>query len=819
MHLYDFKALSPLDDGDVRLLKLHPGSWNADLEGNLVQRSILPLKQARTKHWGNRSLVIHNPEPYDALSYHWGPDWNSEDEARYIKILVQSEVYIIRIRPNLFHALRQLRSLSDTPLYLWVDALCINQDDGHEKSQQIQRMYLIFNKARQVRIWLGEGSKTSSKAIKFVQKCLNLDDFDHLVKATPTSEHWAALSTLMRRPWFNRRWIIQEISLARDATLHCGGDSLPWRDFADCVSLFYHKRQELKRLFRESPRFNNHPDYLGDLTELGAVRLVYASDYLFRKSEDGQITERLLSLEALVSSLTTFEASDPHDTVYAILWLAKDARPYAPSEKDSSSSPRDRARPPMPISPKPASPEEETSPSIAGKISHIDHNFFQQSRAQTQSSEGLQESSEGIQSAVKDTEDIVTRTRDMKRQLFLEVAKLKAADAQSERDWAEDEQLQSPQSPITQSNRHRSLSVRDQELLIKTKVISRLLRLSKRNCITVDYKRPIFDVCKEFLKFVIDRSRSLDILCRPWAPTNIDTPLPSWISQMDNNPFGISQQGVHRRVNADPLVGKPGYETSTYKAAYTSSARIRNLHITGRSLIARGFVLDRIKEKMPTATSGIIPHEWTTGGGWTDTTDYPPDRFWRTLVGNRDQYSQRPPSHWKRVCRDAFQRRPQRGDLNTSEAIMYQCPSAVREYLERVQCVVWSRRLILLEESKDLLGIAPKAAKKGDEICILYGCSVPVVLRKYINGVPARKHARCDCWHHGCRCSNCSTNAATSLQRVNSSGVKVETLAVQGNADVYYEFIGECYIHGMMDGEAFGSRKGDKAHQQWFELR
>ncbi|KAF2237705.1 HET-domain-containing protein [Viridothelium virens] len=736
MQAYNFRELSPLDDGDVRLLKLHCGPRDAELEGNLVQRCLLPQKKVKTKRLGSQIVAIPSPESYDALSYTWGDDWPKGQE-KHIKILVQSEVYIIRIRKNLFHALQQLRDESKS-IYLWVDALCINQENGDEKSQQIQRMYLIYNKADQVRVWLGEEDNKSSEAIKFVTKCLNLDDFDRLVQATPTSGSWDALSTLMRRPWFNRRWIIQEISLARDATLHCGKETLPWRDFADCVSLLYHKRQDLKRLFRESPTFSNHPDYLGELTELGAIRLVYASDNLFRKSEHGEITDRLLSLEALMSSLTAFDASDPHDIVYAILWLAKDAKPYTTRERSpisfgprqSYESPTDEIRSPITPLLKRVTWEENATPLTMDGPSRIDYNFFQlPDMRKTQSPPSSPKSRDEVQPAVKDTE-------------------------------------------------------KGKERLAKTQVVS--------SRIIVDYNADIFEVCSEFLKFVFDRSHSLDILCRPWAPN--EPKLPSWIPQLANKPFGISQHGVHRRVNADPLVGTPGYSVVTYKASNATLAR--ELRMRDKKLFVKGFVLDRIKEKSATATGGIIPCEWTDIGGWKTLDDYPPERFWRTLVGNRDLHSQRPPSHWKRVCREAFQRRPHRGDLNTTEAVMYDCPSAVREYLERVQCVVWSRRLILLGEQEDSLGLAPRTAKKGDEICILFGCSVPVVLRKYIDGVPARKYRKND-----------------------SNRGKNESRVDRNEPEVYYEFIGECYVHGMMDGEAFEVRKVDKSRHQEFELR
>ncbi|KAK4548280.1 hypothetical protein LTR36_010150 [Oleoguttula mirabilis] len=44
-------------------------------------------------------------------------------------------------------------------------------------------------------------------------------------------------------------------------------------------------------------------------------------------SERGEIVEHLFTPEALMSSMSAFEASDPHDILYAVLWLANDAEP------------------------------------------------------------------------------------------------------------------------------------------------------------------------------------------------------------------------------------------------------------------------------------------------------------------------------------------------------------------------------------------------------------------------------------------------------------------------------------------------------------
>lgn len=178
-------------------------------------------------------------------------------------------------------------------------------------------------------MWLGVEGDDSAEAIDFIKQCVDFDNFDQLVRDSFASRKWAALSALIRRPWFQRRWIIQEIALAQEAVIYCGSHFVSWRDFADVMSLFATKIYEIRQLFRESTAFRNHPDYLGDLTELSAIRLVYAADNMFRKSENGTIMEKLFSLETLMSSLSAFDASDPHDIVYAVLSLAKDATPVS----------------------------------------------------------------------------------------------------------------------------------------------------------------------------------------------------------------------------------------------------------------------------------------------------------------------------------------------------------------------------------------------------------------------------------------------------------------------------------------------------------
>lgn len=57
---------------------------------------------------------------------------------------------------ELFRALKHLRE-KDVPLRIWIDALCINQNDIQEQTEHVQVMGYIYKNATLVRIWLGDG--------------------------------------------------------------------------------------------------------------------------------------------------------------------------------------------------------------------------------------------------------------------------------------------------------------------------------------------------------------------------------------------------------------------------------------------------------------------------------------------------------------------------------------------------------------------------------------------------------------------------------------------------------------------------------------
>jgi hypothetical protein len=90
---------------------------------------------------------------FDALSYSWGMSSNGDDRPN---LEIFPNGYSKAITRNLHEASLRLRHACESKR-MWIDAVCINQNDQREESTQFIRMRDIHATARQVFIWLGEG--------------------------------------------------------------------------------------------------------------------------------------------------------------------------------------------------------------------------------------------------------------------------------------------------------------------------------------------------------------------------------------------------------------------------------------------------------------------------------------------------------------------------------------------------------------------------------------------------------------------------------------------------------------------------------------
>jgi hypothetical protein len=178
-------------------------------------------------------ISLNNPPPYAALSYCWG-DANVTEQIR----LNNSDK---SATTNLVAALRQLRA--DGLETLWVDALCINQDNSDERASQVQLMKYTFEEATQVVVWVGLEDDASNKAQDFMkqigQSASEFEAFRKYQKGGAKSEKfrasWEALESFFARPYWRRVWIVQEIATAANVSVQCGNRVSSWEDVSQII--------------------------------------------------------------------------------------------------------------------------------------------------------------------------------------------------------------------------------------------------------------------------------------------------------------------------------------------------------------------------------------------------------------------------------------------------------------------------------------------------------------------------------------------------------------------------------------------------------
>ncbi|KAJ4346506.1 uncharacterized protein N0V89_010435 [Didymosphaeria variabile] len=163
---------------------------------------------------------------YEALSYVWG---TMEADASYF---LHIDGTMMEITPNLHHALQALRP-RQSPRVLWVDAVCINQNDNRDKETQICMMEEIYRSANHVAVYLGEPATVSPTLFSFLNReVYEEDSAEKAVEVLGQNESdirqlLEAFIHFCHLPWWNRIWVQQEYGLAQtNPTFHLGHDSI-----------------------------------------------------------------------------------------------------------------------------------------------------------------------------------------------------------------------------------------------------------------------------------------------------------------------------------------------------------------------------------------------------------------------------------------------------------------------------------------------------------------------------------------------------------------------------------------------------------------
>ncbi|KAL8344915.1 hypothetical protein RB601_005110 [Gaeumannomyces tritici] len=307
---YTFTTMSPYDErlpkGSVRLLQLLPHQdQNSRIECRLITCSM--LDSGRT-------------HPYEALSYVWGSEKNKL--SIYIDGVEQS------VRANLHHALSHLRDCF-VERVLWIDAICINQDDNEEKGQQVQSMAKIYAKASRVIVWLVDppdsgdqsdngdqagGGGRALEAIRAAAAAEHAAAGEQRVDSQLDERERRAILGLLERKWFRRIWVLQEVAAARHVLIKYGSTEID--GYAFCLGLGV-----------LGPFYKTHPNLQALIPPIAHL----IKDAIFRRRHDRNDTSRparfslnIRPLNELVDMYHTRQATNPLDKVYALLGMSSD---------------------------------------------------------------------------------------------------------------------------------------------------------------------------------------------------------------------------------------------------------------------------------------------------------------------------------------------------------------------------------------------------------------------------------------------------------------------------------------------------------------
>lgn len=241
-----------LSQRSIRLLLLHPAqSESGHIECELRDATV--------------------DDDYVCLSYVWG----QPDEGYTVIINGRP----LRVRINLYKFLQQARKKHLG--WLWIDALCIDQENLAERTHQVQQMGSIYSRASRVISWLGS-SPDMANVLRNVES--------YFVRRNWVDERDldTDVGILFAHEYWTRAWVTQEVILARRHTLMADGCRLPMNHL--------------------------HP-LLGPIDD---------SRHLIRLLQLQNVSPRYFEGRSLIHLLDEFRMQDcaiPHDRVFSLLAL------------------------------------------------------------------------------------------------------------------------------------------------------------------------------------------------------------------------------------------------------------------------------------------------------------------------------------------------------------------------------------------------------------------------------------------------------------------------------------------------------------------
>jgi hypothetical protein len=253
------------------------------------------------------------------------------------------------------------------PITLWVDAVCINQNDTREVSEQITLMPRIYQRAISTLACLGEGSEhdlaiqalmqirakdsenlpeqingSQRKNSLAINKRFSTTAKGHYSNTTaterprqwpkglppiptswgkrpippPDDRIWETISEFCRHPWFRRAWVIQEVVFSSSIRIICGKWVVEWNDLFSAI-------ETVDRAFSLSAEYDpidtkweyflelaKYREWEARKTRFALINLLES----FRYAESTRTRDRLFALTALASDWDNAAFSADYDS-------------------------------------------------------------------------------------------------------------------------------------------------------------------------------------------------------------------------------------------------------------------------------------------------------------------------------------------------------------------------------------------------------------------------------------------------------------------------------------------------------------------------
>ncbi|KAI0429017.1 heterokaryon incompatibility protein-domain-containing protein [Xylaria sp. FL1042] len=277
----------------IRLFQLEPGITASGITGSFI------------------CAELSSRPSYTALSYTWG----DMETGRKITISNQGK---LTVGDNLWSFLCVQSSVITQPTSFWIDAICIDQSNVHERNHQVGLMKHIYANATKVYVWLGREAESSDIAMRFVtaQASKPLRPRGPGYYPLWTRQQGEALHTLCERLYWRRMWIIQELLHAEDITVWCGSLHFSWGD----IEKLYLKL----KIVEDSQWFAHHEFHMRVMQSSAAVMIWQRAHW---RHPDTPVPR----LPTLIKIFRDWQCTDLRDKVFALSGMATEESAVAPN--------------------------------------------------------------------------------------------------------------------------------------------------------------------------------------------------------------------------------------------------------------------------------------------------------------------------------------------------------------------------------------------------------------------------------------------------------------------------------------------------------